>query len=689
MEVSEWLREHPAVSDPVSVAKKLSFEHQEAPRISIIIPVHNQLEWTLRCLRAVSAAGDSESYEVIVVDDASTDQSMELLGAIPGLRLLRNDQNLGFLRSVNFGASFATGEFLVLLNNDTAPMPGWLSELRNTFENFPDAGIAGARLLYPDGRLQEAGGLIWSDGSGWNYGRLEPPERPEYSYARRTDYCSAAAIMLPRAVWEQAGGFDEAYAPAYYEDTDLAFRLRELGYETVYQPLARVIHFEGISSGTDITAGVKKHQAINRQTFNDRWSATIATHGSPEDDCFFRGRYYRRCALVVDACTPTPDCDSGSIDTLHYLSMLVSLGMHVTFAPAHNLLHWGRYTEELQRRGVECLYSPFVSDLPGFIRDQGRRFDLVLLFREPVATEYIRLVRAHATRAKIIYHTIDLHFLREERLAEMSGDPRLALKARRTRRNEFDDLREADHCIVVSVSERDLIARDAPDASVSHIPLGRSLPGRRATFDQRGDIVFIGGFGHPPNTDAVEYFVASIWPLVAARLPGVRFKIVGSDADDHIQSLASQNVEVTGYVPDLAPILESCRLTVAPIRFGAGMKGKIVTSLSYGVPCVATAMAVEGAGLVGGEHYLEANDPEEFAAAVLRLYKSSELWQHISDEGMEFCRRHFSFASVEEKFTRILADEGLLPPPDAASVCKLVIPNESLISAKQAPSKNR
>jgi len=245
----------------------LRLQRPRQPVASIIIPVFNQLHFTLACLRSLSDCGDRAGFEVIVVDDASTDASPRVLPSIPGLRYHRNRDNLGFIGACNAGAELATGRFVVFLNNDTTVQPGWLDALLSTFERYPDTGLAGSKLVYPDGRLQEAGGIVFADGSGYNYGRFEDPDHPRYNFVREVDYCSGAAIALHRSRFMELGGFDSHYAPAYYEDTDLAMRIRELGLKVRYQPASVVIHYEGVSSGTDITRGVKSYQVVNHKKF--------------------------------------------------------------------------------------------------------------------------------------------------------------------------------------------------------------------------------------------------------------------------------------------------------------------------------------------------------------------------------------------------------------------------------------
>src|SRR5207248_4209681 len=277
----------------------------------------------------------AERFEIIVVDDCSTDATAEAIPQMRGVVYLRNETNSGFITSCNRGAEAARGKYLVFLNNDTIVRQGWLTALLDTFAQEQRAGIVGSKLLYPDGRLQEAGGIIWRDATGWNYGKFDDPQKPEYNYLRDVDYCSAAALMIPKSLFESAGGFDSRYAPGYYEDTDLAFKVRQAGYRVLYQPLSEVIHYEGATGGTDISTGAKKHQEINRSSFAEVWSNELAKRPANGDVTFLqRPRTPSgKNILVIDHHLPMPDCDSGSLRMFQMLKILHRLGHRVTFLP--------------------------------------------------------------------------------------------------------------------------------------------------------------------------------------------------------------------------------------------------------------------------------------------------------------------------------------------------------------------
>ena len=258
------------------------FTAVDAPVMSIVIPVFNNWSLTRRCLASIRLAGSLDLLEVIVVDDASTDVTKQALDDIRGIRVIRNDSNVGFTRAANRGAQAARGRYTFFLNNDTAMLPGCVAAL---LEAMSDAsiGAAGARLVYPSGRLQAAGGVIWSDGTGWNIGHYRNPALAEFSVRRDVDYCSAAALAIRTELLAELGYFDERFAPAYYEDTDLCFRVRALGWRVVVEPEAMVVHWEGMTHGTERRRGLsgahtKSNQGLNRVKFVEKWGAELTGH---------------------------------------------------------------------------------------------------------------------------------------------------------------------------------------------------------------------------------------------------------------------------------------------------------------------------------------------------------------------------------------------------------------------------
>jgi len=629
----------------------------DAPCVSIVIPVYNKFAYTQACLKSLAEHAGRVPFEVIVVDDGSRDETPERLAEIDGIRAIHNAENLGFVGTCNAGAAAARGEFVLFLNNDTVVTPGWLEALVCCFEEEPDAGLVGAKLVYPDGRLQEAGGIVFRDGSGWNYGRFDDPADPRYNFRREADYVSGAAILLRRALFERLGGFDSRYAPAYYEDTDLAFAVRAAGYKVYYEPRATVIHFEGITSGTDTASGVKRYQVVNREKFLAKWQDALAPQPAPIDDArdapraaTFRAK---KRILIIDACTPTPDQDSGSLRMVNLMRLLRALGWQVTFF-AENRAWVAGYTERVQSLGVEVQYHPWLADPIAFFRRRGGEFDAILLSRHYIAINYLGLARLYAPRAKLVFDTVDLHYLRERRAAELAGDADLARRAEATRAQEQKLMRECDVTLVVSPVEQKLLAQELPQVRVEILSNVHEVYGCRQPFEARRDLVFVGSFQHPPNEDAVIWFAREIFPKVREALPDVRFHVLGGPVPESIQALAGGGIEVHGFVSDLAPFMDGCRVSVAPLRYGAGVKGKVNMAMSYGLPVVATPIAVEGMALESERDALVAEGPADYAAAVVRLYRDPDLWSRLSAAGLANVTRHFSFDAAQANLARIL-----------------------------------
>lgn len=358
--------------------------------------------------------------------------------------------------------------------------------------------------------------------------------------------------------------------------------------------------------------------------------------------------------LVIDHATPTPDRDSGSASAFLMLRILVRAGFRVTFAPM-NLSHDGSYSDALIRLGVTVLARPRWTSLRHVVDELGSQMDVMILSRAPVASRVFEQIRHVAPATMVLFDTVDLHFLRMEREAVLTGSTADAEEASDMRSVELDLIRRADAAAVVSSYEQDLLRSLLPRARVHRIPVMREAPVRSALpFDARRDIVFVGSYGHRPNVDGVLWFAKEVWPLVLRKGVSARFGVVGPDVPPEISSLASDTIEIRGHVPDLATVFDSCRMSVAPLRYGGGVKGKIVSSFSYGVPVVATAIAAEGMDLQSGRNILIGDTPDDFADQVARLYADESLWQQLSRNGHAVFEKRSSESAGEQLIVPLL-----------------------------------
>ncbi|MGQ0565723.1 MAG: glycosyltransferase [Gemmobacter sp.] len=634
----------------------------EEPQVSVIVPVYNQFLYTLRCLWSILRAGDGARLQVIIADDGSDDETQGFFGALPGVTYIRNPQNMGFLRSCNNAATRADAPYLFFLNNDTAVLPGWIDRLLDVARAAPEAGLVGSKLVYPDGTLQEAGGFVWADGGGANLGRNADPQDPGFNLRRDADYISGAAILVPAAVWRDVGGFDEHYAPAYCEDTDLAMRLRNLGWRVIYQPASVIVHFEGVSSGTSTDSGIKAYQVVNFEKLRKRWDFALENHQTSQTiHPRTIPRTRRPRILMIDHMVPEPDKDAGSVIAWWHVKLLVELGYEVTFAP-HNLLLGGHYGTDLQAQGAEVIHAPYVRDLSVYLRARAGDFDLFMLCRFAEGGLYIDMLRQLHPETPVIFLPADLHFLRAEREARLKGaSPGDMEKVGQIRHRELEVIGLATETALVSTYELSYLRAEGIRDSFTVLPLVMPTLADVPPRAGRTGIAFVGGYQHKPNVDAVFHFLKTIWPLLHARMPELVFHIVGSKPPPEILALDLPNVRVEGFVPDLDGFLSARIATVVPLQYGAGIKGKIGSSLAAGVPVVSTGVGAEGMGLKDGSEVLIADAAPDFAAAVERLCDDAELWADLSQAGLAFVRREYSPATTKKRLLRLVAKAGAAP----------------------------
>ena len=418
----------------------------------------------------------------------------------------------------------------------------------------------------------------------------------------------------------------------------------------MYQPLSVVVHFEGISNGTDLSSGQKKYQVENQKKFYEKWKDELnAEHFENGTDVLLaRDRSAnKKHILVIDHYVPQYDKDAGSKTTFMYLKMFVKKGYQVTFL-GDNFYQHEPYTTELQQLGICVLYGQkYAQNWKIWLEENAKYFDIFYLNRPHISVKYIDIIK-NCAKGKVIYYGHDLHFLRIKREYELNGDASLLKESNEWLEKELYLMHKADMSYYPSNVEIEAIHEIDPAINAKAITayIYEQFPKIRYNMDQREGLLFVGGFGHAPNVDAVKWFLNKIYPEIYKRT-GAKFYIVGSSAPKEIQNLSIEGVVVKGFVTEeeLHQLYQNTRIDVVPLRYGAGVKGKVVEGLHYGMPIVTTSVGVEG--ITGVEQVVAVADEEQKMIDIIcELYTNGDKLKEMSEESCLFVQKYFSIDSV-------------------------------------------
>jgi GT2 family glycosyltransferase/glycosyltransferase involved in cell wall biosynthesis len=612
-------------------------------RVTIIVPAFRQAAMTVRCLDAIARhTPNHASIRVLLADDDPHQPLGPLLHSVTGLEMVVNPESLGFLRNCNAAAMRGESEYFVFLNTDAIVLEGWIDALLEAATRDEQVGLVGARHVDSSGRLQEAGVVMFRDAWGYPFGRGDDPDAPAYGYLREVDAVTRAGFLVRRSAWEALGGFDEAYAPDFFGEYDLAFRLAAAGWRVVYQPAANILHSGSASDGTELRDGPSR---ANHARFVARWADELATRYEDPADLFLARQRpsSRGIVLVVEDMVPAYDQNAGALTVFQYLRLLAEEDFRVVFLP-ENRLAPEPYTSALQRLGIEVLVGDL--DTAGWYAEHGVHLDWVIVARPHIAALHLHHIRRRS-RARVLYYTHDVHSLRERRRFEVTGDVRALAESQRLLELEQDIFRHVDCVLTPSADEVAVIRRLAPDTEIRVItpyfwsaepPALLPLP----PLATRREIVFLGGYDHPPNVDAAIVLVLEVMPLVWERVSDAKVALVGGNVPPEVALLAGERVEVAGHVPDLATVWARARVSVSPLRYGAGVKGKIVEALRAGVPVVTTSVGNEGIALNDGVEALIGDTPASLAAHVIHLLEDPDAAVALAKAGGRVFRERFA-----------------------------------------------
>ncbi len=623
--------------------ERISFARTEAPDVSVITVVWNRAELTLRCLAALAAHTDA-AMEVIVVDNASTDETPRLLAQVDGAIVIRNASNLGFPAGNNVGARAARGAFLLFLNNDAELAPGSIGSMVDAARRDASMGAVGGKLVWPDGRLQEAGSIVWADGSCEGYGRGGDPSAPEYNFERQVDFCSGALLLTPRAVFEQLGGFDERYQPMYYEDADYCARLWTNGYRVVYQPKAFAVHYEFGSASSPQESF--ERQRAKRPIFIAQHRQWLSSQ-LPKSEGVLAARSHphgQPSAIFIDDAAPEPRMGSGFPRAATLLNALAAQGFLLTvYATAERQPSGsnGRLT------GVEVVAGG-PAGLRGFLTSRlelRRPHDLVIVSR-PHNMQYVKAAIStdlSTLGAPIIYDAEAVYALREIGRRRVAGHPAAESDRQTLIDSEIALTRGCAAVLTVSDVERQLFEA----AGVRNVVVvGHAIEPRPTLtrWEARRSILFVGAFSpESPNEDAVTFFCREVLPILRTEgLSHAPFVVAGASMPDHLPSLADSLVSWQPDVDDLTPLYEDARVFVAPTRYAAGIPWKVGEAAARGVPVVCTPLLARQLDWNPGSELLTAESPAEFASAIAALYADPDLWARLREAALNRVAQDYS-----------------------------------------------
>jgi GT2 family glycosyltransferase/Flp pilus assembly protein TadD len=617
---------------------KLKFPQVENPAISIILILYNRAELTLSCLSSI-LGNTFKSIELVIVDNYSTDKTRQLLERIEGAKIIFNEENKHFLLACNQASKIATGEYLLFLNNDAQILGDSLNAALKTIKSNPDIGAVGGKIILPDGTLQEAGSIIWQEGSCLGYGRGDNPQAPQYMFKRTVDYCSGAFLLTSRQLFLDLGSFDEAYKPAYYEETDYCVKLNKAGKKIIYDPNVVILHYEFASS-------IQSDRAIalqtkNKQIFVDKHWDWLQFQYQPDLNklVLVRSRDNRRRILFLDDRIPHPYLGSGYTRGHRILSKMLELGYFITFYPTDL-----SYQEEWQDiysdidNEIEIMTGFGLEGLGEFLQTRKGYYDLIFISRPHNMNHLNYLLSQNANLlqgVKVIYDAEALYSLREIVQKSLQGEELSASAKAKLITAELNLARKSDRIVAVSaVEQQRFIDRGYQNVSI----LGHSLKAQVTPnhFAQRQHILFVGSIYQleSPNADSIIWLSKEILPLIQAQFKEeIDLLIVGNNTvpelTKKIEQLNNNCLKILGRVDDLSNLYNQARFFVAPTRFAAGIPHKVHEAAAHGLPVITTSLIASQLEWQDGIDLLVADTSQEFAQQCIRLYQDEELWNTL------------------------------------------------------------
>ena len=631
------------------------------PKLSIIIPVYGKIDYLSKCLYSLQGAKTQIEHEVIVVDDHGPEKVSSRFSKSNGIRLYKTPKNLGFTGACNYGAKYAKGEFLCFLNSDALVTDNWSDNLLNAYKLADNVGIVGPRLIHSNGKLQESGGIVFNNGDAANIGRDADLSDSWFKYFKDVDYVSGAALVIQTKDFKKLKGFDSRFTPAYYEDTSLCLDARyKLKKRVVVNPLSSVIHVEGVTNGKDVSKGIKKYQEINKDKFFKKHKKDLRYHGDSYENLWWdRDKYHKGNILIIDQCIPTPKEDSGSKDMDNIIKTLLSNNLRPHFFALSNRGETPE-TYSYYEQGVHCIFGDGNRDFRTYYNKYHELYDYILLSRVTSSSEVLDFIKEITPKKKIIFYTVDLHHLRLKQEYGVTKSIKTLRESEKLKSLELKAISDTDFTVLLSEHEEKYLTHECgiDPEKLTCWPLIRKIETKNQFKKSKNpkDIIFIGGFRHTPNIDAVNWLVDEIIPefsklFASSKIEQPMIKIYGANAPDAISKLDSKKIKYLGFIEKEEDAFKNAKLSIAPLKFGAGLKGKVLSSLLYKTPVVGTHFAFEGYNLRNKRVYFETSvDGKEFAKTLFDAYLSKDPTSSDWKKIFEDLHDKFSRQSFDKKF---------------------------------------
>ena len=636
----------------------LALPVSEHPRVSVLLVLFNQAGLTLGCLKSLSDISNVD-FETIIVDNASTDRTRALLSRVTGATVIHSADNEGFLLAVNRAAGESRGDFLLLLNNDAVVLPGSLLAAVARMDSTPEAGAVGGPIHLWDGKLQEASSIIWRDGSCLGYGRGDDPTAPTYDFVRHVDYCSGAFLLLRRTLFEALGRFDVDYAPAYYEESDFCVRLWEQGHPVIYDPAARIRHFEFASAGPRSDQAIAL-QARNRERFAAKHPAFLSGpyEASPAAILFARQRLAKgkQRILFIDDRAPCPDLGGGFPRAREFVTALAMAGHFVTHYP----LQFPHDPKEKARAAlpdtVEIMHGYGVVGLKGFLAERRGYYDRMIVSRPHNMIAINTIYAEHPewfAGTTIVYDAEALFSLRDIAKAAVFGDEIAPNAQEKMIRDELEIARHAGRIVTVSQAEAAHYRRHGQ--ALVHV-LGHSQHLRKTgpDFGDRHGYLFVGAIqaDDSPNGDSLIWFLREVWPIIETH-GNSHLDVVGLCESPEVRRLATSNVRLHGQVESVIPFYDAARVFIVPTRFAAGIPHKAHEAAAHGIPMVVAPLIATQLGW--DDEVGIGSEASAFAEGCITLHSDAALWTAKRKAAWAAIERDCSPASFHGVVAQIVA----------------------------------